>query len=149
MRKITIFLASSFVGLLAFTGCGGASGPTATPPPAGTPTVGMVEGQAMVESVEVRIPESMPVQVQVQVVVKGNLPDACTKIGDIAQVRDGDSFNITIASTRQADLICAQVITPFEETINLDVTGLKAGAYTVTVNGVTEMFELTADNVAP
>jgi inhibitor of cysteine peptidase len=146
MRKITIFLAS-FVALLAFAGCGGAGGPTATPQPAGTPTVGMVEGQAMVESVEVRILESMPVQVQV--VVKGNLSDACTKVGDIAQVRDGDSFNITIASTRQADLVCAQVITPFEETIKLDVTGLKAGAYTVTVNGVTEMFELTADNVAP
>jgi inhibitor of cysteine peptidase len=147
MRKITIFLASSFVALLAFTGCGGAGGPTATPPPAGTPTVGMVQGQAMVESVEVRILESMPVQVQV--VVKGNLPDACTKIGDIAQAREGDSFDITIVSTRQADLVCAQVITPFEETIKLDVTGLKAGAYTVTVNGVTEMFELTADNVGP
>jgi inhibitor of cysteine peptidase len=146
MRKITTLLAS-FVGLLALTGCGGTGGPIATPQSAGTPTAGMVEGQAMVESVEVRILESMPVQVQV--VVKGNLSDACTKVGDIAQGRDGDSFNITIASTRQADLVCAQVITPFEETIKLDVTGLKAGAYTVTVNGVTEMFELTADNVAP
>ena len=147
MRKITIFLMSSFVAVLALTGCGSASGPTATPQPAGTPTAGVVEGQAMVESVEVRILELMPVQVQV--VVKGNLSDACTKIGNITQARDGDSFNITIASTRQADLVCAQVITPFEETINLDVTGLGAGAYTVTVNGVTEMFELTVDNVAP
>jgi inhibitor of cysteine peptidase len=100
-----------------------------------------------VESVEIRILESMPVQVQV--VATGYLADACTKMGEITQSRDGNTFNITIPTTRPADAACAEVITPFEEIIPLDVAGLTAGTYTVNVNGVTDTFELTADNVAP
>jgi inhibitor of cysteine peptidase len=91
--------------------------------------------------------ESMPVQVNV--IAQGYLEDACTQLGTISQARDGNTVNVMIKTTRPSGGACAQVITDFKETINLDVAGLKAGKYTVNVNGQTAEFELQADNVAP
>ncbi len=121
--------------------------PTETPAAGFTPSPAVITGTATVESVEVILLESMPVQVNV--VAKGYLPDACTEIGQIDQVRQGDSFVITITTTRPADAACAEVIQPFEETIPLQVEGLQAGTYTVTVNGVSSTFELRAENTQP
>jgi inhibitor of cysteine peptidase len=118
--------------------------PTQGPTPSG-PT-GKV-GRANVESLDIKILESFPVQVQVT--IKGTVSDACTTAGPIEQGRDGNSFLITVGANRPADAMCAQVITPFEQTIALDVAGLKAGTYAVEVNGVTETFQLAADNVMP
>ena len=115
-----------------------------TPEPTGTTGGTTIEGEAMVDSVEVLILESFPVQVKVN--VKGSLADACTTVGDVTTTRDGNTFNVKITTTRPADAMCAQVITPFEENITLDVKGLQKGTYTVDVNGVTETFELAADN---
>jgi inhibitor of cysteine peptidase len=98
----------------------------------------------MIDSVEVLILESFPVQVTVH--VKGNLADACTTVDEVTTTRDGNTFNIEISTKRPAEQMCAQVLTPFEENIPLDVKGLKKGTYTVNVNGVTETFELAADN---
>lgn len=99
------------------------------------------------ESLEIMILESFPVQVNVK--IKGSVSDSCTTAGPIEQGRDGNTFLITVGATRPADAMCAQVITPFEQTITLDVAGLKAGTYAVEANGVTENFQLTADNVLP
>ncbi len=101
-------------------------------------------GEAMIDDIEVLIRESFPVQVSVS--VRGNLSDACTKIGEITTTRDGNTFNISISTTRPANAMCAQVLTPFEQSISLDVKGLKKGTYTVNVNGVAETFELAIDN---
>ena len=97
----------------------------------------------MVDSVDVLILESLPVQVSVS--VKGNLSDACTRVGEVATTRDGTTFNIDISTTRPVEAVCAQVLTPFEENISLDVRGLKKGTYTVNVNGLTQTLELPAD----
>jgi inhibitor of cysteine peptidase len=105
------------------------------------PTLG---GKAMIDSVEVLMRESMPVQVSVS--VKGNLADACTRIDEITTTRDGNTFNIDITTARPAELMCAQVLTPFEENISLEARGLKKGTYAVNVNGVTQTFELAVDN---
>jgi hypothetical protein len=122
--------------------------PTAMPePPAPTPPGSSISGEATVESVELLMLESFPVQVRA--VVKGYTPDSCTTISDIKQERESNTFNVTIITTRPADLMCAEVITPFEETIPLDVVGLKAGTYTVNVNGVSATFTLSADNAQP
>ena len=123
-----------------------ASSPTPDPD---VPTPGgeMVVGLAGVESIEILILESFPVQVRAH--VQGALSDACTRIGEVTQKRDGNTFEITITTARPKDLMCAQVITPFEESIALDVAGLKAGTYTVNVNGVSEQFTLATDNVLP
>ncbi len=60
---------------------------------------------------------------------------------------EGDTFFVTITTSRPADAVCAQVMTPFAEVVALDVVGLKTGVYTVDVNGVRDTFELQMDNI--
>jgi inhibitor of cysteine peptidase len=124
--------------------------PTTTVEPTRQPTA--VEGdvitkEAMVESIEILLLESFPIQVSV--VARGNLPDSCTEISEITKERDGDTFRVTITTSRPADAMCAAVLVPFEEVISLDVLGLPAGVYTVNVNGVSDTFTLDVDNVPP
>jgi len=108
-----------------------------------------VTGLATVESVEIERQELLTSSVSVR--VQGTLPDACTEIGQINQGRDmaNDRLWVEIMSSRPADMACAEVVTPFAETVPLDVERLPAGTYTVDVNGVTAEFTLEADNGVP
>jgi hypothetical protein len=107
----------------------------------------VIVNEATVESIEILLLESFPVQVNVH--VKGYLGDGCTTLGSIIQEREGDTFNVTIQTNRPADKVCTQMLVAFEETIPLAVQGLEAGTYTVNVNGVTDTFTLAVDNVLP
>lgn len=102
-------------------------------------------GNAPVEDIEIMILESFPVQVNLN--VKGYLPDSCTDIHTITKEKDGNTFFVNITTIRPADAICAQVIVPFEEKISLDVYGLKAGIYNVSVNNIKGTFILEMDNI--
>ena len=105
-----------------------------------------VHGTANVESIQIMILESFPVQVKV--IAKGYLPDGCTEINETKAEREGNVFNVSISTKRPKDAVCTQAIKNFTtEPIPLDVQGLKAGNYTVNVNGVTRSFELQVDNV--
>ena len=115
--------------------------PTLTPPTGGGP------GLANVESIEILILESFPVQIHV--VASGNHPDGCTSIDEISESRDGNTFLVTITTDRPAGEECTMALVPFEETIALNVLGLPAGVYTVDVNGISDTFDLTVDNVPP
>jgi inhibitor of cysteine peptidase len=108
-----------------------------------TPTPGL----AGVESIEIMLLESFPVQVNV--VVRGNLPDSCTEIAEIDQGTDleDETFWVEITTVRTTDEPCAQVLVPFQESVPVDVQGLPAGTYTVDVNGVEGTFTLEVDNV--
>ena len=75
------------------------------------------------------------VSVQVSVVVQGSFPDSCTSLGEVTQTVEDNTISVTLTGVQPADMMCAQVLTPFEETIPLDVSGLPAGEYTVDVNG--------------
>ncbi len=108
--------------------------------PGNEPTRGFAE----VQSIDIRILESFPVQVEV--VASGYLPDSCTQIERVLTERKGRSFQTTILTIRDADLACAQAVFPFEEVIALDVFGLEAGVYEVDVNGVRDIFTLPAQN---
>ncbi len=101
-------------------------------------------GSAIVECIQVLTVESFPVQVQV--VAEGYLPDGCTEIDGITTEREENTFNIKINTKRPHDALCTDAIEPFSKTIPLEVLGLKAGNYTVNVNGVTGSFELAVDN---
>ena len=114
-----------------------------TPDPKGE----VVRGLAPVEEVDILMLESFPVQINV--FVRGYVPDACTEISDIVHERAADTFKVSISTVRPKDMACAEVIMPYEESISLDVIGLEAGVYTVDVNGVTETFELQVDNALP
>jgi inhibitor of cysteine peptidase len=143
--RLPRYLATALV-LLASTAC------RAAVPDAGEampPDQAVTTGKAPVHSIEILIMESFPVQVAV--LARGELPDACTEIDQVDRRVDleSDTFWIEVTTVRPTDLACIQVLAPFEERIPLDVYGLPAGAYTVDVNGVTGTFTLSVDNVPP
>jgi inhibitor of cysteine peptidase len=126
--------------------------PTGKVSPEGNATSGQgtdgkeyIYGTATVETVQVMTLESFPVQIHV--VAEGYLPDGCTEINEIKTERADNNFNVNISTKRPKDAICTQAIVPFNETIPLDVQGLKAGNYTLNVNGVKGSFELAVDNI--
>jgi len=103
-----------------------------------------VDGLAKVENIQVQIMESFPVQVRV--VAQGYLSDGCEKIKQSTSSRAGNLFTIEITTHSVGD-ICTDAEEPFTENVTLDVNGLKAGSYTVEVNGIKDKFKLDMDNV--
>jgi len=118
-----------------------------SPTPAGPVSSPLIHGLAVVESVEILILESFPVQVHA--VARGYTPDGCTEVDQILVERQDNLFRVTLTTVRPAHVACIEIIRPFERTIPLDVVGLLAGVYTVDVNGIGGAFTLTTDNVLP
>lgn len=148
-------LLAALVAVAAFAAaCGGRFGapastetPVAPTEPAAPVSTQPERGQAMVNSIDVLLLESFPVQVNV--IAKGDLPDGCTSIDQVISQRNENDYRVVITTMRQPDQICTQALVPFEENISLDVAGLPAGTYQVNVNGVQDTFTLDVDNVLP
>ena len=124
--------------------------PVSSDDPTATPVTGdvsedVITGTAVINSVQIAIMESWPLQAQAQ--ISGELGDGCTELGAIRSHREGDTFTITVETVRPAEAICTQQLKMFEESVPLEIEGLAAGTYTVDVNGVTETFTLDQDNV--
>jgi hypothetical protein len=114
-----------------------------TRPTDGIPTAPPADptGLADVQSIEIQILESFPVQVNV--IARGQFPDSgCTAISNVSQTRTGNTFNVTLTTVTNRQVLCAQVITPFEYVIPLDVSSLLPAPYVVRVNGVEGSFQL-------
>jgi hypothetical protein len=114
----------------------------ATPSPVVTevPTLASV---AVVKSIEILFLESFPLQVHA--VIRGDLPDAgCTTIASVEQVREENTFKLTLVTTADPLALCAPAPTPFEEVVPLDVKNLPAGTYTVEAGGTEQTFEFPA-----
>lgn len=104
-----------------------------------------LEERVYVDSMDIFIQESFPVQVSVQ--VYGNLPDGCTTVKLTTAEFDGkDTFEVHIYTLTPKDVMCTQALVPFEENIPLDVEGLPAGTYTVKVYDLENTFTLDVDN---
>jgi hypothetical protein len=117
--------------------------PVEPPTPAGTPDgkAPVAEtGAAVVENIEVRILESYPVQVHVE--LSGYLPDGCTTIRDTEVVNAGTTFRIRMTTGRPPNAMCTMAITPFQEVVPLNVIGLPGGVYQVAVNDLWAEFTL-------
>jgi inhibitor of cysteine peptidase len=100
---------------------------------------------ATVESLDIMMLESFPVQVEVR--VSGYLPDGCTELDEITAEREGQEFILTVRTRRPTgDIACTQALVPFEETVALDVEGLEAGMYTVIAQEQEATFKLEVDN---
>jgi uncharacterized protein (DUF2141 family) len=121
--------------------------PTVTPEPSATPLTGPVLGLATVESVQILTQESFPVKIDVR--VRGVLPNECVQIDEIITQQDGSNFDIAVTTVQEADAICSEGERSFEETVPLEVLGLDAGTYTVSVNSIQGSFTLDADNRLP
>ena len=125
MSKSFILSGMLLLALLA-AACSPASTPpplTPSPTPTGNPPVASV---ANVQSVEIQILESDPVQVNA--IVRGQLPDAgCTTISSVDQVQEGNTFKVTLMTTTDPLALCAQAFTPFEQVVPLNVSTLPPG----------------------
>jgi hypothetical protein len=95
------------------------------------------EKEAAVDTVEVQEREG-----EYYAIVSGTYTDACTKTDATTQEMEGDTIHITICTTRPEDMLCAQVLAPFEEEILLNTQDLSSGEYTVNANGVTATFAI-------
>lgn len=93
---------------------------------------------AYVDSVEFLFLESYPVQVRA--IVKGNLPTPCHEFAWEFDTIASTAPTITVYSTVDPEAVCAQVLEPFEETI--DLGAFETGSYVLTVNGETYPFEI-------
>jgi inhibitor of cysteine peptidase len=104
-----------------------------------SPTAARETDRLTVESVEVRILESFPVQVSAQ--VKGYLRDGCESLAGTTQSRSGNTITVTIETARAMGRACVQVLAPVEENVRLDGS-FPAGTYLVRVNGTEQTFRI-------
>lgn len=82
-------------------------------------------------------------------VVEGQFRDACGEIGATVQTVQDDTIRVgTLLAPTPPDMMCAQVITPFTETIPLDTSGLPPGEYQVSVNSVTAPLRIGPETAA-
>lgn len=101
--------------------------------------------EAIVESVEVLLLESLPAQGDA--IVSGSLPDGCTELYEIVVEREDQEFNLTLVTRRDPEAVCTMALVPFEEVVDLDIIGLEAGTYTVIAQDQQTEFTLDVDNV--
>jgi len=100
--------------------------------------------KAHIENIEILILESFPVQVHV--IAKGYFINGCEQLDQMDIDKSDNTFTVTM-TTKFVGEVCTEALVPFEEVIPLKVNGLKAGIYTVDVNGITDTFELAIDNI--
>jgi hypothetical protein len=82
----------------------------------------------------------------IQAIVRGQLPDSCSALGDVVQSRVGNTFRIVINADRLGESPCTQTSQSFEEVIDLETFELPAGTYEVIANGQSGSFTVEADN---
>ncbi len=79
-------------------------------------------------------------------VVEGQFPDACSQVGATVQTVEGDIIRVgVLLAPPDPEMMCAQMLTPFTETVPLNTEGLAPGEYEVRVNGVPAMLEIGAE----
>ncbi len=111
----------------------------------GDPTKsGKIGESALVSAIDVIFLESFPLQAHL--IVYGDLPDGCTSVQDVVVTRTDNTFYGKVMTLRDPDAMCIQVLVPFEVSAPLDIYGLPAGEYTVTVQEISTSFTLSQDN---
>jgi len=117
--------------------------PTATQEPLTEP--GFISSPVFVDEIEILILEPFPVQVYVE--VSGNLATPCSELTlPVQTIEPNNLISLMISSRQKKDTTCVQMLEPFEKTFALDVLGLPAGTYQVSVNGISGEFTLMVDN---
>ncbi|MFA7408422.1 MAG: hypothetical protein WCY93_11460 [Anaerolineaceae bacterium] len=139
MKKINIILALILLAGLLLTACQPAGDSQQDNDDAYGP-------DAVVEYLEILLLESFPVQAVA--LVSGYLPEGCTELVEINAEQRGMKFILTlVTSMPTGDVACTLALEPFEETIPLEINGLKAGTYTVIAKDQQAEFRLDVDNI--
>ena len=100
----------------------------------------LVQSLAPIDSVEVLILESFPVQYRLLVV--SGLPSACYSFSGYRLERTGDTIQVEITNSKPADseLVCAQVYSTSETSIPLGSEFQSGRTYTIEVNDFIDFF---------
>jgi hypothetical protein len=77
---------------------------------------------------------------QIQVYIKGGLPDNCTTFHDLKTERSVNIFKITVTVQRPRDAVCAEIYGYFEKYENLGSDFAPGETYIVYVNDKTTSF---------
>jgi hypothetical protein len=74
--------------------------------------------------------------------LRGTIPMRAQKRKARNPKKDGDTVTITLCTTRPEDIVCAQMLTTFEEEVLLNTEDLDSGTYAIDVNGTTSLFTI-------
>jgi len=100
---------------------------------------GATRGPVYIDSVDLLMLESWPVQVRA--LVKGSLPTPCHRLAwDLSSPDASGRIVLDVYSTTDADVICVEVLEPFEQSIG--VGSFISGSYVLVVNGVEYPFTI-------
>jgi inhibitor of cysteine peptidase len=105
-----------------------------------SPTAAREADRLTVEAVEVRILESFPVQVSAS--VTGYLRDGCESLGATTQSRSGNTITVSIATERDRQRSCIQVISPVAQNVRLEGAFVSGTTYVLRVNSVERTFRV-------
>jgi hypothetical protein len=105
-------------------------GPPGSIPEARPPIEGNIDGEVWIKTTDMRIMESYPIQVMLD--VSGEKPTPCHEIFWTIE-DDGEVIDVTMISQVAADQVCAQVIEPF--TIAVPLGGWAGESREVRLNG--------------
>ena len=104
--------------------------PTMTPPLTGD----FEKGPVYISSSDLLIMESFPVQVALH--ITGDLPTPCHRFqAEVAKPDAENRIEVTAYSLANPELMCAQVLQPFEESVPIPMDGAPDGTYSVWLNG--------------
>lgn len=123
LRLLIIVLA-----IMALAACGGQP---AAPAPRTEP--------AQIDSVEVVVRESFPVQVAAH--ITGSLGNGCLSLGEITQRRDGNMIEVSVPANHSGAEACTMQLQLIDEMVELQGR-FEPGDYTVSVNGVNATFSV-------
>jgi hypothetical protein len=110
----------------------------------------LIGNESTLQDIDLEFIEGTPIQVNA--IVRGTVPDACTSIEQIIQQRAVDTLFLNVVTARQTGGNCARQEAPFAEGLHLDLVGLPAGDYTVTalgINTVSSAFSIDEGQVIP
>lgn len=125
MRRLSLALALTVL----LAACGDTANETTTTSAPGD-VIPDDAGPVFVETTDILLMESFPVQVALR--VTGSLPTPCHRA--VWEVSDnGTTIAVTLASITEPDAMCAQVLEPFDMSIPLG--DFESGARVVTLNG--------------
>lgn len=99
---------------------------------------------AVLDSVAVRLERPATTAsdpIGVEVLLKGTLPDACSRLENAQQQRRGHFIDVELTIRQPRGRACAQVIRPFRFYLPLDGT-FEPGSYTLKVNGAATPFRI-------
>jgi hypothetical protein len=127
--------------VLFLAACNGPDTPVTSQPgnpqavPTSTRDLGdMQEGPVFVDSSDLLIMESYPVQINLHLI--GNLPTPCHQFqADVAAPDPQNQIHVRVYSLVNPAVMCTQVLQPFDESVSIPMTGVADGTYSVWVNG--------------